>query len=108
MEVGGGGANGIPADEVGDGQFVTTFVDITPELEAIQAGDVVAEEYGVGDAEGQLPGGGLFLSVEGGAAQGGPTVDEAGNLGGCQLAVVATLANAQQQGAGAVAFYIII
>ena len=94
MEVGGGRTYGIPADEVGNGQVVATLVDITPEFEAIQRGDVMTEEYGVGDAEGQLPAGGLFLSVEGGAAQGGPTVNEAGNLGGCQLAVVATLANA--------------
>ena len=50
MEIGGGGAYGIPADEVRNGQLIATLVDITPECKAIQTGDVVTEEYRVGDA----------------------------------------------------------
>jgi len=50
MEVGGGSADGVPADEVGNGQIVATLIDISSERAAIQGGDVVTEEYGVGDA----------------------------------------------------------
>ena len=50
MEVGRGGTDGAPADEVGNGKEVTAFVDVPAYLTAVQGGDVMAEEYGVGDA----------------------------------------------------------
>lgn len=50
MEVGCGRANGVPTDEVRNGQVVATLIDISSEHAAIQGSDVVAEEDGVGDA----------------------------------------------------------
>ena len=50
MEVGGGSADGVPADEVGNGQVVAALIDIAPERATVQGNDVVTEEHGVGDA----------------------------------------------------------
>ena len=108
MEIGCGCAYRIPTDEVGNGQVISALIDITSEREAVQAGDVVAEEYGVGDAQCQLPCGGLFLGVEGSTPQCGPAVYQLGNLGGCQHTIVTTFAYSNQKRAGTVAFYVVI
>ena len=83
MEVGGGGAYGIPADEVGDRKVIATLVEVGPEGLTIQVGDVVTEEDGVGDAQRQLPLSGLIAGVERCTTQGSPTVNLSGYFRCC-------------------------
>ena len=108
MEVGALRCDGIPTDEMRNGQIVATLIDVASGCQSVEAAQFVLEEYGDGQTQGKFPFRGLNAGVEWLRAKRCPTVNALHDFCRSRLALIAVLTGCYEELARTVAFKVII